>query len=152
MTINKANLTHKDQIYEYLKSVENDFTPPLFNRISNRSTVSSVEEYIEKVINNGTLLYTVHQDQISGLVVIYHNDYSTYNAYIPLLSVKQEFSGNGIAKLLVNEAIKLATESDMHEIKVKTWKENLAAQKVYQNLGFEIIETINDLTLIKKIK
>ena len=152
MIINRAKVEDIIQLIEYLNSVQNDFNPPLFDRISNRSTVFSIEDYVKKVINNGTLLYTVHQDQISGLVVIYHNDYSTYNAYIPFLSVKKEFSGNGIAKFLVNEAIKLASESDMHEIKVKTWKENLAAQKVYQNLGFEIIETINDLTLIKKIK
>ena len=149
MIIYKANIKNKIQLTEYLKSVQDDFHPPLFDRIANRSTVSTIEDYVEKILDNATILYTKDTENISGIIVIYYNNLEKREGYIPLLSVKKEYSGKGIAKLLVNAAVELAFENGMNEIYVKTWLDNLAAKNVYQGLGFIIIDADKDL-LFKK--
>lgn len=149
MIINKANKKDKFSLVKYLDSVQNDFTPPLFDRIKDRSSVVTIEDYVEKILASGTVLYTQDLENISGIIVIYHNNLEKKQGYIPLLSVKKEYSGRGIAKLLVNAAVDLAFESGMNEIFVKTWVDNHAAKNIYQNLGFIIINTDKDL-LFKK--
>lgn len=138
-------------LVEYLKSVENDFNPPLFERIRDRSNVYNVEEYANKVLSNASILYAIYSNCICGIVIIYHNDLVTKKGYIPLLSVRKEFSGKGFAKNLVQNAIKIAFEDGMNEILVKTWKDNNSAKKIYENLGFMLIDSDTDL-IFRKIK
>jgi len=150
MIIYKANIKDKINLTEYLNSVQDDFNPPLFDRINNRSTVSTIEKYVDKILDNGTVLYTKDNENISGIIVIYHNNLEKREGYIPLLSVKKEYSGKGIAKLLVKAAVDLAFENGMNEIYVKTWKDNIAAKNVYLKNGFEIIDLEKDLVLRKR--
>lgn len=152
MIIKKASILDKCKLIDYLNAVQSDFTPPLFERIKNKSTVQSAEAYINKVLSNGTVLCSTELENITGIVIVYHNNFENKEAYIPLLSVKKENAGKGIAKALVNAAVNLAFESGMNEIFVKTWQDNLAAQKVYQNVGFTILNDENDLILKKSKK
>lgn len=151
MIIKTANRQDKGKIRAYLMEVQNDFDPPLLNRIGKKSSVKTVDAYINKIFRFGSVLYFDQRQEIGGIVVIYANDKINKNAYIPLLSVKRKFSGQGIAALLIKHCLALAEKKEMKDVIVKTWKTNKPAIHLYDKMGFAVMESIEDIVFVKKL-
>lgn len=145
------NKDSKEQLMKYLDEVQFDFSPPLFDRLQNRSNVESLEKYVDKVLEYGVIISYKRKDEIYGIIVLYNNDFENKEAYIPLLSVKKKMSGKGLAKSLIQYSIKVAVQNGMKSIKVKTWKTNIQAIYLYRSQGFHSLESDEDITFIKKI-
>lgn len=139
----------KDILLEYLLDVQFDFKPPLFQRINQISDVDSIEDYVDKLLNKANVFAICSGEtshKIHGIIAIYTNDIINLKAYIPILSVKKEMSGKGLAKELIEKAIDFAIESGMHSIDVKTWPRNEVAVILYKKYGF--VQTKNDASNI----
>lgn len=58
------------------------------------------------------------------------------------LAVKKEFRGSGIGEYLMRRAIERLREKGKKEIALEVRVSNKIAQKLYEKLGFKILETI----------
>ena len=137
----ELDINNKSELIDYLCKVQNDFDPPLFDRIKNRSNVANVENYAEKLLNNANVLVykNIKTNDIIGLIAIYTNDRINFEAYIPLLSVHVDWSGKGLASKLIEHSIQTAIENGMKTIKVKTWSSNYKAIALYTKFEFRIV-------------
>lgn len=151
MKITKLDYTNKVQLVDYFLAVQYDFSPALFERIKNRSDVVSVEDYVEKLlINANVYAYFNLSSEIIAVIAIYTNDTISKNAYIPILSVKKNWLGKGLASSLVEQAIQIAKINFMKTITVKTWHPNTKAISLYSKFNFIIIEKDNSNVLFEK--
>ena len=130
----------KEDIVEYLFEVNEDFKPSLTKRLSIKSNVQTIDDYVSKLIKYGIIKICEIDSEISGLIGFYVNDMDCKVAYIPILTVKSKYAKRKIGSLLVKQAIDYIKQLDFKVIKVETWKENLPALALYQRNGFIIEE------------
>ena len=94
-------------------------------------------------------IYQVIVCEIDGEVVGYATmdlDFQRGVAMIGNNAVLPEHQGKGIGKAMQNEINRRMIESGFSKIKVSTLDNDVAAQKVYEKLGFEkILGTLNYL-------
>ena len=119
----------REQIYTFLKKIDQDFPTPLSNKVD-------LNEYAEKILSTAEILSVVKNDQVVACIVLYCNDFNTKYAYIPLVGVLQQYRGLGYAKSLVSAAISIVKSREFKTIGIHT--ENSSALKLYQSLGFDI--------------
>jgi peptide alpha-N-acetyltransferase len=60
----------------------------------------------------------------------------TRRGYIAMLAVASDFRGHGIATTLVKKAIDAMTKRNADEIVLETEETNVAAMRLYEQLGF----------------
>lgn len=87
-----------------------------------------------------TFIAISEKDEVMGFVNLYPS-YSTLSLrkiwILNDLGVSSKFRRLGVAQALVKKSIEFAKESDAIRIELKTAKNNLNAQKLYSELGFE---------------
>lgn len=115
----------------FLESINNDFNPPLTDKVS-------LEEYVNKIIENAELVIEFDEEEVCGLVVLYCNDKQSNRAYIPLCGVNKTHRGKGIARSLMEKAISIVKNSGYHTLAIHS--NNPIAIDLYEKLGFRIIE------------
>ena len=92
-------------------------------------------EYSERVAINANLLFAIDNDIDIVVCAIYAN--RTPLSHITFVGVVSEYSGTGIGKMLVDEAINLARDKKMEYITIETVTQNLAAWHLYEKCGFQ---------------
>lgn len=117
-------------IENFLQQINNDYIPSLSTKVSLRT-------YSEKIKTLGHVIIDSDTDSIHGIAVIYCNDYEFLKAYIPLVGVSKEFSGQGIATRIVKELINFAKYKNFKVIGINS--NNSIAIKIYQKLGFVVV-------------
>lgn len=124
-------MTNKQLLITFLESINNDFNPPLSEKIV-------FESYVNKICEHSILIMEKEDEVIKGLVVMYCNDEYSKRAYIPLCGVIQKYRGNKIAKSLMSRAINKAKQLNYRILGIHS--NNPIAIRMYEQLGFKIIE------------
>ncbi len=91
----------------------------------------------------GILLVAYSGEKIVGVALCYdmpHPDATSYTLYVHELDTHPDFRRQGIATLLMNEAIKLGKERGVSEVWVSTETTNDPANALYKKLGPDEIE------------
>ena len=140
MKIEKLQAKNKLDLINYLTEVQNDFYPPLFQRITERSNVKNIHEYCEKLLSKANVFAIFDLGKIVAVIAIYTNNTIEHEAFIPILSVKNEFKGRGFASRLLERAFHCAKEYEMKIVAVRTWPENKNAISLYTKNGFKTIK------------
>lgn len=129
-----ANLIHKsaypDDPYTYANNI----------RVSGTLNFVAAAE-INKVVGYITIL--VNPPTPDGRLM-----WMRMRPYIGFVGVLEDYRGLGIAKKLVREASRLALQyTGKDYIYLETEEKNETAQKLYENLGFEVVpaETLREL-------
>jgi ribosomal protein S18 acetylase RimI-like enzyme len=107
------------------------------------------EEYLEKLAVNAELLSHDSLDQCLGFVFFYCNDPSRYSSYITLLMVAQASRKSGIGAALVRYVLTLTAQRGFKVCCLEVRKENAAAIKLYETMGFRQIEDRGDRYLME---
>jgi ribosomal-protein-alanine N-acetyltransferase len=139
--------SNREQVYNHLVCCNLLFKPALTERVD-------LDNYVDKIINHASRFEAWFGDRLVGLVAVYVNDVSLKTAFITNVSVEREHQGMGIAKKLLLQSIKKVILLKFEEVQLEVSGENKVALKVYQELGFKVIdETIKDkIKLALKIK
>ena len=102
----------KNVLMEFLQKVDKDFTPYL-------SQKTDLSAFGDRLLNHANLFVSKDEKgEIKGLVALYANDFVKKYAYIPLLAVAPEYRKQGIARMLMNEAIDYVRELGSEKIQV----------------------------------
>jgi ribosomal protein S18 acetylase RimI-like enzyme len=108
------------------------------------SAVSLSKYDLQKIIasNSTKLLLTENQKLLVGtLTLVLFKIPTGTRALIEDVVVDSDARGQGIGKLLIQHAIKLAKESGAKTIDLTSHPSREPANRLYQKLGFEIRET-----------
>lgn len=128
-------------LIDYLYDVNEDFEIPL-------SEKTDIKSFAEKLLQFGNVIIIEELDKIIGCIGFYNNDSINLKAYIPILSVKSNYSGNGYAKLLINETINECNKKGIKSINVDSV--NQIAIRLYKSFGFKTIKTMRTDTCNKE--
>ena len=134
-TSNNINL-----LTQYLCEVDNDFEIPLSSR-------TELKIFSLKLLLHGHVFFAIEKKQAVGLVAFYCNNYEIHQAYIPILSVKQNYRSKGYARQLINIAINVCRLYKMNTISVDSI--NPIAITLYKSVGFKTYKT-DDITGMTK--
>lgn len=150
MKLEKLQANNKLIFINYLQEVKDDFSPPLSQRISENSNVKDINEYCEKLLSKANVFATFDRNKIVGVIAIYTNNRIKREAYIPILSVMNNYKGRGIASRLLETAVSCAHENKMKIVHVKTWPENKNAISLYKKNKFKIIKQDESSLYLKR--
>jgi len=140
----KETAFDKTSIQNFFIEVNNDFKPTLTERIEQKSDVKTIETYCDKLLEKAELVICIVDNKIAGLMAFYSNNIITREAFVSLLCVKQEYRKLGIGKEIMIHCISKIKLSGMKCIKLETNSDNYIAIKLYENLGFKNVNTINN--------
>lgn len=146
--IRDTHFSHSD-LMEYFLIVNDNFNPTLLERITDKSNVIDLDNYLFKILKLGETRLAIIEDKIVGIIVFYSNDLISKTAYIPLLTVIKNFQGMGISTKLLSSSIEFIKNRGMKTIRVNTWEDNFAALALYTKFGFEVISQMNKDILLK---
>jgi len=102
------------------------------------------KEYLEAVINSGnTLIFLAEEDDIilGALTLIFNKIPTGTKAWIEDVVVDEAARGKGVGKKLTQFAIEYALAKGIIKIDLTSSPERIAANKLYQKLGFIKRET-----------
>lgn len=96
---------------------------------------------------HGHVFFAIEKKQAVGLIAFYCNNYENHQAYIPILSVKQNYRSKGYARQLINIAINVCRLYKMSTVAVDSI--NPIAINLYKSVGFKTYKT-DDITGMTK--
>lgn len=134
-TSNNINL-----LTQYLCEVDNDFEIPLSSR-------TELKIFSLKLLLHGHVFFAIEKKEAVGLIAFYCNNYENHQAYIPILSVKQNYRSKGYARQLINIAINVCRLYKMSTVAVDSI--NPIAINLYKSVGFKTYKT-DDITGMTK--
>ena len=108
------------------------------------SAVSLSKYDLQKIIASGSTKLLFAEDQkllVGTLTLVLFKIPTGTRALIEDVVVDRDARGQGIGKLLIQHAIKVAKESGAKTIDLTSHPSREPANKLYQKLGFEIRET-----------
>lgn len=102
------------------------------------------KDFFQKRFENDESVTFIAIDETSNILMGFANTYLSFSTLslrrlviLNDLGVSKTFQGRGVAQSLVNEVIAYAKSLDSVRVELKTKKNNVNAQKLYQSLGFE---------------
>ena len=98
-----------------------------------------------RLINQQSIIFVAEDnpDQLSGFVQLYPSFCSVSTIPILILYdlyVDQNHRGEGIGRLLMNQARDFVKENDYKRLELSTAKDNFIGQSLYKSLGYELDE------------
>lgn len=108
------------------------------------SPMTLTEEMFHQLINssNSHLFFLLKEEQIAGMLTvgIYYSP-TGGKAWIEDVVVDESFRGQGLSKLLVAHAIEFVKTKQVPSLMLTSNPKRVAANKLYQIMGFERKET-----------
>ncbi len=104
-----------------------------------------LDSWLKKIRNKtGVMLSVFADDLLIGVGSIELGRYSTKHVGLFSISVKNEYRGKGIGKLLMSSIIDEASKQlkELEVINLTVQSENIVAQKMYESFGFKKYGTL----------
>lgn len=95
-----------------------------------------IDGYLAKLMTSAEIFTWGRVDRIDGFVAYYCNDNLRSSSFITMLVVDPMFQGIGIGHSLVSAVIATARSRSFKSCRLRVHKENHAANKLYEDLGF----------------
>lgn len=118
-----------NRIYAFLVETNDTFPVPLSNK-------TDLEQFADKLYRYATLCILEENGKIIAMVAGYTENTVGNTAYISLVATLPAYRGRGYAKQLLLEFIGKSEAKQLKAVHLYTTKENFAAMKMYDSLGF----------------
>jgi len=133
-SIKKYDEKYKEDILQLFKLVDKEFIPT----ISDRGFDNCIKEIFAK---NVFVQLAVYQEKVVGVIsYIKNNNF----VYVDWLMDHPSFRHHRVASILLEECIIKAKKEKFKYVKIKTWSTNEKALCLYQELGFNIIDSVSN--------
>ena len=119
----------KEELCEFLYSVDKDFTPCLSAKVE-------LDAWSEKVLNRASYVACYEEHRLAGLLVFYCNDFQTRRSYISLLGVGRQYRGKGYATACLDYAKEIAEKNNCYKMMLLTGSKEEATLNFYRNAGY----------------
>lgn len=125
-------------IYHHLMDVSGNFIPPLADRVD-------LEQYSQKIYAKAVTYEAWSEDRLVGLVAAYLPVELDKPVFVTNVSVIREFMGQGISYKLMSACVQDAVGLNFACIELEVNVKSVPAVGLYQKLGFEIAERVDNL-------
>lgn len=135
-------MTHIQEVTEYSVSVQQGITA-LLHQLTTSPVAFDETAFRTLLSDAGSHLFVLHQDeQLAGMLTVgvYYSPTGS-KAWIEDVVVDDSFRGQGYGRLLVQHAIRFAQAQGVQQLMLTSNPRRVAANKLYQSLGFERKET-----------
>ena len=95
---------------------------------------------IKKFIDKGNAIAVIEEEKIIAFMVLYCNDYDTFDAYICNLYVLKQYRRKHLAEKMMKMAVEICKENQFKTIHLHVSESNKPAVNLYKKLGFSFIE------------
>lgn len=102
--------------------------------------ISSIEEYVDKVLRFGNMYVIKCDEKIKGFIIFYSNDEKNRKAYVSLIVVSKEFRRQNVGTDLIKICETISKNLGMNMIRLEVDRDNESAQRFYQVLGFSFVD------------
>jgi ribosomal protein S18 acetylase RimI-like enzyme len=114
----------------------------LIPQLSPNCSVPSKSELENLINSNNTLIFVAEENEIIGTLTLVFNKIPTGNkVWIEDVVVDNAVRGKGVGEELTKFAIEYVTSKGIKQINLTSGPERIAANKLYQKLGFTKRET-----------
>ena len=117
------------QVIEHLQSCDQAFVPSLGSQVD-------LHTYAEKITAKSKRFEAWADGRLIGLVAAYCNDPLGCDAYITSVSVRGEWTGRGVANLLLDRCVRYARGAGFRRLRLEVGAGSAAAIHLYEKLGF----------------
>jgi [ribosomal protein S18]-alanine N-acetyltransferase len=100
-------------------------------------TADRLESYVEKIQANAQIDPYFTAEKMVGFIAYYCNDPQRELAFLTMLCVDLKYSGQGIGKQLIANAILHLKKMKFKKFELEVKKENNIAKEFYYKIGFE---------------
>jgi len=138
-----TNVATEKQIFLHLKECDDNFTPPLDEKLN-------ILEYSKKLSNYSVKFEAWGDGVLIGLISTYFNDIKNKTGFITNVSILKEYMGIGIASRLLNMCVEYADKNNFREITLEVKEYNSIAIILYQKFNFTIYGVKDDTVLMKR--
>ncbi len=114
----------------------------LFPQLTTSRKPPEKEDLKEIIATDSTILLILAKDKagleiIGTLSIAFYKTPSGHHAWVEDVIVDKQFRGKGLGKALMNKALDLARERKAYSVNLTSMPERLAANKLYQKMGFK---------------
>ena len=111
-----------------------------------QSNISGAKEFLnERITRDESVIFVAEENEkIVGFAQLYPLFSSTRMNRLWLLNdlfVKEDFRGKGISKLLLEKCFELGRETHACGVMLETERSNIIGNQLYQQTGFQLIES-----------
>ena len=129
-------------IFHHLVICSGSFVPPLKERVD-------IEAYSKKIAEKAISFEAWNNNELVGLIAAYFNDDIVKSCFITNVSVTKEFTGKGIASILLNNCIEYCTGNKCFEIYLEVYWNNIPAINFYKKFNFIQSDKKGDNLILK---
>ena len=122
-----GSASHED-LSIHLKACADYFNPPLDSRVN-------ISDYALKISVRAVTFEAWSADVLAGLVAAYL-DRENGKGFITSVSTVKEFTGRGIAKMLMQMCVDYSRKHGIRELSLEVSKESGKALRLYDGCGF----------------
>jgi ribosomal protein S18 acetylase RimI-like enzyme len=131
-SINESTLI---QVKFHLNECSKNFIPEL-------STYVDIDTYSTKLFQKSTRIEAFLESELIGLIAIYINEQKK-DSFISNVSVLPKIEGNGVAKTLFAETLKLLKQLNINKISLEVDFMNIKAITFYEKFGFKTFNVLD---------
>lgn len=143
----RQNHATAQDISKLLKTCDQDFIPPLSERVE-------LNAYAARIEGNAVRFECWDGQSLVGIVAMYCNAPDKSQAFITNVSTAPAHRGSGISRKLLCSAVSHAQELGFETLSLDVHPEAVAAVSLYQSIGFKTIsetgQVLNCLLTLKK--
>lgn len=127
-------------------------------RISRSIEYDELVKGMQKFIDKGNVVAIIYDNKIIAMLNMYCNDFEEKKAYINNVEVLEEYRGNGLATIILEKAIQIASEKRFEKIQLHVAPDNKVAINLYEKYGFvltgeeSMLEAEVTVEMVKEIK
>lgn len=109
-----------------------------------------IESYLNKLHDSAEIFTWGKDGRVGGFIAFYCNDKCRTAAFITMIVVDPEFRGLGIGQALVEAVLAAARARAFKTCRLQVHKNNHAANKLYDRLGFHVISMESDYLAMER--
>ena len=113
----------------------------LFKQLTNKEVLFNIGDIISDEYCNCVVIEDSGKIIGFGSLVIYQTPLKSSIATIEDVVVDKSYRGQGLGKKLMQELIKLGQDKKVKMINLTSKPSRVAARKLYESLGFKLLET-----------
>lgn len=132
----QASMRDADNIVSLVSRYDEDFEPPLSERID-------LNSYVHKLLDRGYCYVYKHKEKIRGVVAYYANDTDSLSAYLSLILVDEEYRGSEIASKMLNIMEKHCRDIGFNKINLEMASNKNDLMKWYMRQSYMLQEEYN---------
>lgn len=99
-----------------------------------------------KLTEKGIVIKYVVDEHPVSFAAFYCNDSIEKNAYLSLIAVLPEYTGQGIARTMLDKVVEISKAKGMETLRLQVRNDNERAIRLYSNYGFKMMSYNDDNT------